>query len=334
LECNIVFPAEDADIRTSLEQKLQLIRDRVQSVSDRYANGLYLWGEGGTSKSFTVQKMLGELRTPYKLTNTRLTAKGLFELLRDFPDLVHLLEDAESLLLDRHAASVLRSALWGQDGPDAYQERSVVWQIAGNREEVLFTGGIIVIANTPLEDLPEIRALKTRITVLHYAPTTAEIVVMMKDIAARGHQHGKHELSPSECLEVAEEVIRRFQQLGRSPDIRLMINTFKDRLQWANGCSTTHWHDLLDSRLRERVAPSSGRHLSRAARKEQEQDIARRIMSLPPQERLQAWKNETGKSQPALYRRLNEVQQSYSRFAPGTEDGALSLCSQLKKVRK
>ena len=36
-------------------------------------------------------------------------------------------------------------------------------------------------------------------------------------------------------------------------------------------------------------------------------DIARRIVSRDPQERLKAWKEKTGKSQATLYRRLAEL---------------------------
>jgi hypothetical protein len=52
--------------------------------------------------------------------------------------------------------------------------------------------------------------------------------------------------------------------------------------------------------------------------KSRELDIVRRIASLPPQERLEEWKKETGKSQAALYRRLEELKQgdfSLSHFS-------------------
>jgi hypothetical protein len=311
--------APDAAARRSLDQKLELIRDRVRGVACGFDNGLYLWGEGGTSKSFTVQGTLDEMQTTYKLTNTRVTAKGLFELLREFPNVVHIIDDAETLLADRHAIGLLRSALWGQDGPGGRQVRPVTWQVAGNREEVIFTGGIILICNLPLDNLPEVRALKTRIPVLRYAPTCEEVIVMMHDIAAKGHRHGDYKLTPDECLEVVHEVVSRFQNLQRTPDIRLLINGFKDRIQWASGSSTTHWKDLLESRLREQMVPVSDRYLPRSERKLEEQAIARRIMHLPPQERLQVWNQETGKSQPALYRRLAEVRVPDSQFSRFSE---------------
>jgi hypothetical protein len=87
-----------------------------------------------------------------------------------------------------------------------------------------------------------------------------------------------------------------------------LVNSLQDRLQWANGACETHWRHLLDSRLKERViTPSGGEYQSRAARKEHEQAIARRIARMARAERLEVWKQETGKSEPALYRRLKEV---------------------------
>ena len=42
--------------------------------------------------------------------------------------------------------------------------------------------------------------------------------------------------------------------------------------------------------------------------------VARQIANLPRQERLAVWRRETGKSEPALYRRLDELRASASRF--------------------
>src|SRR6516164_2662505 len=105
--------ADDLKHLDSLEGKLQIIRDRVRSVAGGYRNGLHLWGEGGIGKSFSVLSELEKLGADYILTNSRLTGRGLFDLLRESPDQIHVLEDAEPLLGDKNACGVLRSALWG-----------------------------------------------------------------------------------------------------------------------------------------------------------------------------------------------------------------------------
>ena len=305
----------DKELLERLDQKLQIIRDRVQSVAGGYSNGMVLWGEGGTSKSFTVLEVLKASGKPFMLSNSRLTAKGLFELLRDYPDVVHVIEDAETLLGDKNAYEVLRSALWGQEGEDGLQERPVDWKIGGKREQVIFTGGVILVANCRMDDNPKARAIKTRIPCLQFQPTNEEVAALMRRIASQGHRHGQDFLSPEECVEVAEDIIARSNRLQRNLDLRLLVNTFNDRLQWANGDSETHWRDMLRSRMQERVVAPAGNYVPRSVQKANELEIARRVANLPRQERFATWKKETGKSESAMYRRLKELGHESSHYS-------------------
>jgi hypothetical protein len=56
----------------------------------------------------------------------------------------------------------------------------------------VFRGGVIMIANAPLADLPELRALPTRIALVKLDVSDAELEALMRDLAARGHSDGKH----------------------------------------------------------------------------------------------------------------------------------------------
>jgi hypothetical protein len=297
----------DAELLASLEQKLTLLRDRTRGVAERYTNGLFLWGEGGTSKSYTVEETLKSMGKAFKLSNSRITGKGLFVLLRENADAIHLLEDVETLFGDKTAFGVLRSALWGQSGADGRQERTVIWQTAIAREEFVFSGGIILISNCPLDNVPELRALKTRIPTVQYQPTNEEVAALMRKISSKGHRLGQQVLSPAECLEVAHEITTRFQRIQRNLDLRLLVNTFNDVLQWKNGSAQMHWQELLDSRLKERVLSAEEVRLSRSQRKTEELDIVREIAGLPCNDRLAAWIQRTGKSQAAMYRRLDDL---------------------------
>jgi hypothetical protein len=311
-----MLPSDDV-LLASLEQKLQIVRDRVRGVAEGYTNGFYLHGEGGTSKSFTVEQTLRTLGKAFKVSNTRCTARGLFNLLRDYPDAVHILEDAETLFADKNSFGVLRSALWGQVGRDGKQERVVCWQTADERAEFAFEGGLVVIANVPLDDVPQLRAVKTRIPSIHYQPTNEEVAALMRKIARHGYTYGDHSLSPEECLEVATEIVDRSRRLERNLDLRLLVNTFNDRIQWRNGAAETHWVDLLDSRLRERATAPAGCGVL-AERKARELAVVRRIVDLPPQQRLESWKTETGKSQAALYRRIEDLNKERSNTSLAT----------------
>src|SRR4051812_3906087 len=81
-----------------LEAKLQMVRDRVTTVAKGYATGLYLHGEGGVGKSYTVLQELERLRAKFVMFNSRMTGRGLFNKLEEFPNSIHVLEDMESLL--------------------------------------------------------------------------------------------------------------------------------------------------------------------------------------------------------------------------------------------
>src|SRR4051794_2934975 len=94
---NLTLSSEDQSHLETLDRKLMVIRDRVTSVVRGYTTGFFLYGEGGNCKSYTVVQELERLRADYKLHNSRMTGRGLFDVLRKHPDSIHLLEDMERL---------------------------------------------------------------------------------------------------------------------------------------------------------------------------------------------------------------------------------------------
>ena len=161
-DSQIVFD-RDKDALASLEKKLHLVRDNVTAVAKGYKTCFYLYGTGGMGKSYAVLRHLERLDVSFQLYNSRMTAKGLFQTLKHAPDAIHVLEDMERLTKDPDAQGVLRSALWAQPG----HERFVTWTTASEGAmRFAFRGGLILISNRPLADLPELRAFATRIEVL------------------------------------------------------------------------------------------------------------------------------------------------------------------------
>lgn len=243
----------DTELIDSVEVKLDQIRDRVRGVVEKYSTGVYIWGPGGMSKTYTVTETLEKCRRPYLVTNSRLTGLGLFDLLDSRPDSIHVLDDVETLFADKNAQGVLRAALWSQDE----RGRLVIWQTGTKgRREVMFTGGIIMIGNTPIGEVPALKALATRIPIVRYAPTSEEVAAMLRRIAHDGYPHPtdrRRRLNASQCREVVEQIVRRSLAMNRPLDIRIYVNTCRDRLQYEAGGSATHWTDLLEGRLQERV---------------------------------------------------------------------------------
>jgi hypothetical protein len=301
--------AADARALASLEKKLALMRDWVTSVAQGYQTGLYVFGAGGLGKSYTVLRHLDALEANYALFNSRMSGKGLFNALREAPDAVHVLEDMERLTRDRDAQGVLRSALWAQPG----RERVVTWTTAtGGPERFTFRGGVIVLANRPLADLPELRALATRITVLHLEVSDPELAALIRDMASRGFERdGKPVLEAAKCQDVAEHMIRECRAAGCPLDLRLLTNSYCDFLQWQADRTACQWQDLVTARIRE--AADHFRHelnsMSQEERKAQKRAVVREILRQTDDhaEQLRLYTERTGTSRADFHRRKAEV---------------------------
>jgi len=288
--------------QASLEAKLRIIRDCIREVATGFHSGLFLHGPGGTGKSHTIETTLKEVGRPYHVANSRLSGRGLFEMLRDYPDCILLLEDMESLYLEKSAPGFLRSALWGPKGDNGKQERVIHSMTAGRRETVIFSGGIILVSNSPLPETGEWHALKTRINTLEFRPSNDEIAFKMRELAGKGHVHGNLMLSPEACVEVAEEIVSRSQRLQQALDLRLLIKTLQDRMFCECGLAESHWTDLLDARLKERVIVGTRRPETRNEKASRHLTVLRGLAGMPAPDQLEVWKRETGKSKAAFYR--------------------------------
>lgn len=304
--------AEDRRYLMQLESKHQMLRDRVISVVKGYSTGLNVYGEGGVGKSYTVLEELRRLKADFIVFNSRMTGRGLFNQLEQFPSSIHVLEDMEPLLRDRGAQGVLRSALWAQRraGSTGPFERPVTWTTNAGDRSFVFTGAIILIGNRPIDDMPELRAVKTRIVCMHLEVTANELRAQMRQVAGKGYRYDGKRLEPAACLEVCEHLIEQSLSLRRSLDMRLLVNSFHDRLQWDRGDAACNWKDLVAGRLRERPTAQNGEPVSRKRKKQKEQQIVADILQAAPedkQEQVRLWVERTGKSQSAWYRRLKEV---------------------------
>jgi hypothetical protein len=288
----------------NLRGKLTHVRDAVRGVAKDFHTGLLLWGEGGTGKSYTVLEELQKLKAKYVYHNARITGRGLVDALERAPTDVHLIEDAETLMDDKKAWGVLRSALWSQS-KEKPPEREITWTAFKTTIRFTFTGGIIVISNSNLSDSkPEIRALKGRVRNLGLDISNNEIQAMMKTICREGYRYGEDYLTPDECWEVGQFIIDKLGALHRSLDLRLLVNGFRDYLQWKTGHAVNHWHVLLEGRMQERVV-----YRGRAEQKAEESRVALEIhkMNTPSVKKVKLWKERTGLGQAAYYRALRRM---------------------------
>lgn len=287
----------------SYDAKLQLVRDYTKGVALGFSNGFFLHGTGGIAKSFTVLGELQRLNVDFKLFNSRMSGRGLFDALGEYPKSIHVLEDMERVVKDKDAQGVIRSACWGQRGEDGKQKRSVTWATAKGVESFVFSGGIIMLSNRPLDDLPELRAIRTRISHLHLEVSDAEIAAQMRSISRRGFAHGSEAMSADECGVVCEFVVTESQNKLCHLDMRLLQNAFCDFLQWREGHASCHWMTLVATRLNGRQDDQPTVSL-----KDRQQDEALRTLEavlaqFPTTLAAQVeWCRQTGKSRASFFR--------------------------------
>jgi hypothetical protein len=171
---------------------------------------------------------------------------------------------------------------------------------------------MIMLANRPLGDLPELRALASRIAVHRLEISNAEMLAHMRRIATRGWKRYRHQLDAEKCMVVCEQVIAECRRTNCPLDLRLLDNAYLDYLQWDSSNADIHWHDLVASRVQQ--AATHFRHeismLSREERKSKERELVRQIAkeANSPADAERLWEQKTGKKKSTYYSRKREVE--------------------------
>src|SRR5262249_11438778 len=146
--------------------------------------------------------------------------------------------------------------------------RIVTWQAFKTDIRFQFLGALIILANDAPQNCPAIEAVKTRISTLKLDASDKEIAALMKSISLQGFAFGNDYLTPLECVECCNHIIRLFEQNGKPLDMRLLTNGFKDFIQVKTGFSKTTWEELIKARMME--STNAVRKVSRAERVAQE----------------------------------------------------------------
>ncbi len=121
-----------------------------------------------------VRSTLDSLGTPYVYINGHVTPIGLFQAIEENPTHVIVLDDLTSILKSDTARQILLAALGSSTGTGSREVRHVT---AKGTRSVVFTGGVICIANSRLNERQEIfSAIRDRVSVICYDPTDDEII--------------------------------------------------------------------------------------------------------------------------------------------------------------
>ncbi len=293
----------------SLNLQKSLIRDRIRAVTSGQATGIYLHGRPGSSKTYLVKTTLEDLGQRHAYANGHLTPIGLFDLLEQNPDSVIVLDDVSMIFKQSNALQILLAALGNPH--DGSRTRTVRHKTATSNRVVYFSGSIIAISNLQLgaHKSAVLEALQDRVHVMAFEPTDEEIEAAIFDIIGKSPKG----IPAKEAIEVARFLLEQCRDNGVRPSIRLFVDkALADYRLCKSGNSESHWKDLIRSSVRQLIVPQQHklRDMTRRDQMAAERNIVLEIASAfqDPKDRLDAWKERTGKGKSAFYRRLREVQ--------------------------
>ncbi len=296
------------ELSQELGRRLAVVRDYVRAVAHDYATGLYLYGRPGTAKTHTVRAVLNQAGGLYAYQRGHLTPLGLFDLLNENAAEVVVLDDIGSVFRSDTALNILLAALEHPDPADRTRTRVVRYRRQGDERRVDFRGGVVCISNRELHGDDLLGAFKSRVNVLNYDPSDAQLGALMLNIADTGPAG----VPPADARVVARHVIGESLRLGCPLDLRVFVNkALPCYQQWRDEETESDWRDLVSATIQEHLTQVQhpDRRPGRDERLAGERELVAALVREHPtrEARVRAWVERTGKSERAFYRRLAEL---------------------------
>lgn len=139
----------------NINQRFEFLKQLTGLVVDGVTPSLVVCGEGGLGKTHSVMEVISEKGLyPHEWIQFKgySTARGLYNTLYDNNGKTIVFDDCDSILEDRVAVNILKSAL------DSYETRKISWMSRMSRgdeypQQFDFTGSIIFISNKPMSSI-------------------------------------------------------------------------------------------------------------------------------------------------------------------------------------
>jgi hypothetical protein len=133
----------------NINQRFEFLSDLTSMVVLGATPSLVVTGEGGLGKTHTVNQTIKSLEIPdtnWVSFKGYSTARGLYNTLFDHNGKLIIFDDCDSVLEDKVAQNILKSAL------DSYETRQISWMAKMNKSDEYpnqfnFTGRVIFISN-------------------------------------------------------------------------------------------------------------------------------------------------------------------------------------------
>jgi len=199
---------------------------------------LIVTGEGGLGKTHSVTETIKSndlSEDKYVFFKGYSTARGLYNTLYDNNDKLIIFDDCDSVLDDKVALNILKSAL------DSYEKRTISWMAKMNNDEYPqqfeFTGRIIFISNKSISAVNE--AIRSRSLTVDLTMTPSDKIERMSAILEN--------ILPEYQLEFKKEALDFLSGVCNevSVNMRMLIMVTKMRYNYPD-----RWKDLASYMVR------------------------------------------------------------------------------------
>jgi len=238
----IIVPAMPDYAPTALEERQRLLAHHVRLVARGMANGLCVYGSrGGLGKTKVVLETLKQETVEPVILTGHCTPLAMYMSLYQHPDSVVFLDDCDAIFRNLPALGIMRSALWeGDKGHRLVNYNSSQLKVPSSFH---FTGRIIFAVNTLPRQNHAFSAVLSRVDQFELSASNEEVLVMLRQLAARGFEA----LTPDDCQEVVD-FIAEFSAT-RELSLRLLEPSLR-KVIYARQAGVD-WRQLVASQLHE-----------------------------------------------------------------------------------
>lgn len=223
----------------NINQRFQFLNDLTTMVVNNTTPSLIVTGEGGLGKTHSVTETIKSndlSEDKYVFFKGYSTARGLYNTLYDNNDKLIIFDDCDSVLDDKVALNLLKSAL------DSYEKRTISWMAKMNKndeypQQFEFTGRIIFISNKSISAVNE--AIRSRSLTVDLTMTPSDKIERMSAILEN--------ILPEYQLEFKKEALDFLSEVCNevSVNMRMLIMVTKMRYNYPD-----RWKDLASYMVR------------------------------------------------------------------------------------
>lgn len=217
----------------TINQRFEFLGNLTQMVIGGVTPSLIVTGEGGLGKTHSVNQAIKETdmtESDYVFFKGYSTARGLYNALYDNNGKLIIFDDCDSVLEDKVAVNILKSAL------DSYEKRTITWMAKMNKNDEYpqqfdFTGRIIFISNKSKESMND--AILSRSLTVDLTMTPDDKIERMTSIIGS--------ILPEYSLDIKKDALNFLSEVKNevSLNMRMLIMVSKMRMTYPD-----NWKDM------------------------------------------------------------------------------------------